>query len=79
MGDVVHLPQPDLSPDSILTAAKGKLASAIVLGFDADGAEWIRSSTSDVGVILYLLERAKVAALASVTLTDAITLTDTAD
>jgi hypothetical protein len=79
MGDVVHLPKPDLSPDSILTAAKGKLASAIVLGFDADGAEWIRSSTSDVGVILYLLERAKAAAMASVTLTDAITLTDTAD
>ena len=79
MGDVVHLPKPDLSPDSILAAAKGKLANAIVLGFDADGAEWIRSSTSDVGVILYLLERAKVAALASVTLTDAITLTDTAD
>lgn len=79
MGDVVHLPKPDLSPDSILTAAKGKLASAIVVGFDADGAEWIRSSTSDVGVILYLLERAKAAAMASVTLTDAITLTDTAD
>lgn len=70
MGDVVHLLQPDLSPDSILTAAKGKLASAIVLGFDADGAEWITSSTSDVGVILYLLERAKAKALASVTLTD---------
>ena len=70
MGDVVQLPQPDLSSDSILAAAKGKLSSAIVLGFDADGAEWIRSSTSDVGVILYLLERAKAAAMASVTLTD---------
>jgi hypothetical protein len=62
--------QPDLSPDSILAAAKGKLSSAIVLGFDADGAEWITSSTSDVGVILYLLERAKAKVLASVTLTD---------
>ena len=70
MGDVVQLPKPDLSADSILAAAKGKLASAILLGFDADGAEWIRSSTSDVGVILYLLERAKAAAMASVTLTD---------
>ena len=70
MGDVVQLPQPDLSADSILAAAKGKLSSAIVLGFDADGAEWITSSTSDVGVILYLLERAKAAAMASVTLTD---------
>ena len=70
MGDAVHLPKPDLSPDNVLTAAKGKLASAIVLGFDADGAEWITSSTSDVGVILYLLERAKAKALASVTLTD---------
>ena len=66
MGDVVHMPKPDLSPDSILAAAKGKLASAIVLGFDADGAEWITSSTSDVGVILFLLERAKASAMASV-------------
>ena len=59
------------TPDAIIAAAKGKLASAIVLGFDADGAEWITSSTSDVGVILYLLERAKAKALASVTLTHA--------
>ncbi len=66
MGDVVHLPKPDLSPDNVLAAAKGKLSTAIVLGFDADGAEWITSSTSDVGVILYLLERAKAKALASV-------------
>lgn len=58
------------TPDEILAAAKGKLSSAIVLGFDTDGAEWITSSTSDVGVILYLLERAKAKALASVTLTD---------
>ena len=70
MGDVVKLIVPSMSSDSILAAAKGKLSSAIVLGFDADGAEWITSSTSDVGVILYLLERAKAAALASVTLTD---------
>ena len=67
MGDVVHIkPQPDLSPDSVLAAAKGKLSSAIVLGFDANGAEWITSSTSDIGVILYLLERAKAHAMASV-------------
>ena len=58
------------TPDEILAAAKGKLASAILLGFDADGAEWSTSSTSDVGVILYLLARAKAKALASVTLTD---------
>ena len=70
MGDVVQLPKPDLSPDEILAAAKGKLSSAIVLGFDADGAEWIRSSTGDLGTILVLLERAKAAAMASVTLTD---------
>jgi len=71
MGDVVHMPKPDLSPDSVLAAAKGKLSSAIVLGFDVDGKEWITASTGDVGVILYLLERAKAKAMASVTLTDA--------
>ena len=58
------------TPDEILAAAKGKLASAILLGVGENGAEWITSSTSDVGVILYLLERAKAKALASVTLTD---------
>jgi hypothetical protein len=52
--------------NAILAAAKDKLSSAIVLGFDVDGAEWITSSTSDVGVILYLLERAKAKAMASV-------------
>jgi len=66
MGDVIKLIVPSMSSDGILAAAKGKLASAIVLGVDADGAEWITSSTSDVGVILFLLERAKAAAMASV-------------
>jgi hypothetical protein len=71
MGDVVHLPKPDLSPDNVLAAAYGKLSSAIVLGFGPDGKEWITASTGDVGVILYLLERAKLVAMSSVTLTDA--------
>jgi hypothetical protein len=56
------------TPDAILAAASGRLRDVLVLGFDADGAEWITSSTSDVGAILYLLERAKAAAMASVVL-----------
>jgi hypothetical protein len=59
------------TPDAMLAAASGRLRDVLVLGFDVDGAEWITSSTSDVGVILYLLERAKAKAMASVTLTDA--------
>lgn len=58
------------APDAILTDATGKLRHVMVLGFDGDGNDWIRSSTSDLGVILVLLEVAKAKALASATLTD---------
>jgi hypothetical protein len=71
MPNVIRLSSPGPSPDNVLAAAKGKLSSAIVLGFGPEGEEWITSSTSDVGVILYLLERAKLVAMSSVTLTDA--------
>jgi len=59
------------TPDAILAAASGRLRDVVVLGFDRDGQDWIRSSTGDVGAILYLLELAKVRTMASVVLTPA--------
>ena len=60
------------TPDAILAAATGKqLQDVVVLGIDRDGQDWIRSSTGDVGAILYLLELAKVRTMASVVLTPA--------
>jgi len=57
------------TPDAILAAASERLRDVVVLGIDRDGQDWIRSSTGDVGVILYLLELAKVRTMASVVLT----------
>jgi hypothetical protein len=59
------------TPDAILAAASGRLRDVVVLGIDRDGQDWIRSSTGDVGAILYLLELAKVRTMASVVLTPA--------
>ena len=59
------------TPDAILAAASGRLRDVVVLGIDRDGQDWIRSSTGDVGVIMYLLELAKVRTMASVVLTPA--------
>jgi hypothetical protein len=59
------------TPDAILAAASGRLRDVVVLGIDRDGQDWIRSSTGDVGAILYLLELAKVRTMASVVLTAA--------
>jgi hypothetical protein len=59
------------TPDAILAAASGRLRDVVVLGIDRDGQDWVRSSTGDVGAILYLLELAKVRTMASVVLTPA--------
>ena len=59
------------TPDAILAAASGRLRDVVVLGIDRDGQDWIRSSTGDVGAILYLLELAKARTMASVVLTPA--------
>lgn len=66
MGDVVQLPSPDLSPDNVLSAAKGRLDDVMVIGFRPDGSVYFASNTGDIGKILVLLERAKAMALASV-------------
>ena len=59
------------TPDAILPAASGRLRDVVVLGIDRDGQDWIRSSTGDVGAILYLLELATARTMASVVLTPA--------
>lgn len=56
----------ELPADQILTSALGRLETAMVFGFDANGALYAASSTGDIGEILYLIERAKALALASV-------------
>jgi hypothetical protein len=69
MADIINLDMAttlDLPPDRILTAALGKLGEVMVIGRDHDGNEYIASSTGDVGKILYLLELAKIKAMASV-------------
>ena len=66
MGDVVQLPQPDLSADNVLAAAKGRLDDVMVIGFRPDGSVYFTSNTGDVGKILVLMEWAKSMALASV-------------
>jgi hypothetical protein len=69
MGNVVQLNVKttfDLSADTILTQAVGKLAGVMVIGFDKDGEEWVTSSMGSVGDILFLLERAKALTMASV-------------
>ena len=69
MGDVVHLNVTttlDITADRVLEAAMGKLNGVMILGWDKDGEEWVTSSMGSVGDILFLLERAKAKAMASV-------------
>ena len=61
----------DIPAETVLDAAsRRQLVDVMVLGYEADGTEYLASSTGDLGTILVLLERAKAKALASVTLTD---------
>lgn len=49
----------DSNPDRTLERCIGKLESVIVIGYDADGAEFFASSIADGGTALWLIERAK--------------------
>ncbi len=53
----------DLPPDRILEAAKGKMQSVVIIGFDAEGQEYFASSVADGGTVMWLLERCKKALL----------------
>jgi hypothetical protein len=56
----------DIPADTVLAAASGRqLVDVMVLGHEADGAEYLASSTGDLGTILVLLERAKAKAMAA--------------
>lgn len=62
MGEVVDfngITKLDLDPDRVLDSAKGKLDSAVVIGFDKDGDLYFASSKADGGDVLWLLEKAK--------------------
>ena len=60
LGCITYL---DLPPDRILEAAKGKLDSVLIIGFDKDGGEYFCSSIADGGEAIWHLERAKLALL----------------
>lgn len=53
----------DMSPDSVLEPAIGRLESVLVIGYDKDGEEYFASSIADGGTVLWLLERMKKALL----------------
>lgn len=62
MGDLVILncvTRLDLPPDRILEAAKGKLASCMVIGWDEAGDLFFASSYADGGDALWLLAKAQ--------------------
>lgn len=49
----------ELSPDSILQAAVGKLEGCVIVGFDKDGKHYFASSYADSGDVIYHLEWGK--------------------
>ena len=56
----------DIPADTVLaSAARRQLVNVMVLGHEADGTEYLASSTGDLGTILVLLERAKAKAMAA--------------
>ena len=63
MGDVVTLTvqtKLDLTPERVLQGAlDGCLKDAVVIGFDRDENLYFASSSADVTIILWLLEKAK--------------------
>lgn len=49
----------DLEPNVILGAACDKLDAALILGWTVDGDLYLATTTSQIGEMLVLLERAK--------------------
>ena len=47
----------DIEPDRILEAAKGKLDSVVILGYDKDDNEYFASSIADGSDVLWLMRR----------------------
>lgn len=50
----------DVPAERILRAAiRAELGKVVILGYDADGAEYFASSVADGGTVLWLMERCK--------------------
>lgn len=49
----------DFHADQVLEAALGRLSEVVIVGRDADGAEYFASSHADGGIALWHLERAR--------------------
>ena len=49
----------DLPPDRVLEAARGKLSSVVIIGYDNEENEYFASSIADGPEVLWMLERAK--------------------
>lgn len=62
MGDVIQftgLTKLDLDADTVLENLKGNLSGFVIAGYDKDGKEFFSSTYSDLGSVLWLLERMK--------------------
>lgn len=63
MTNVITMPGPtriDLPVERVLTVALGaELKTAVVIGWDADGEFYFKSSAADGGEVLWLLEVAR--------------------
>jgi len=61
--DIIQFPGPTRAPipaaQILEHAAAHEFEDVVVLGFTADGALYAASSTSDAGVVFWLMERAK--------------------
>lgn len=60
LGNITRL---DLPVDRVLDAAKDKMDSVVICGWDKDGVLYFASTIGDGGEVLWLLEKAKEALL----------------
>jgi len=59
MSNVIKFPGEtvlEIDPDAVLEAPKGKLETALVLGWDFNDQPYFAGSTADLGEVLILLE-----------------------
>ena len=49
----------DLDPDTVLTAAVGKLNEVVIAGYESDGSFYFASSQADGPEVLWLLAQAQ--------------------
>ena len=62
MGKVINIggvTKLDLPVDRVLDAAKDRLESVVIIGYDKDGGEYFASTIADGGDVMWLLERCK--------------------